>query len=215
MYINIDGSNKDIKEYIDETITSLIGGGGISLSDLGVTASAKELNYCKGVTSKIQTQLNGKAASNHTHSNYITTDASCNKNWHWTGQSGQPTWLWGGTDGVNMYVYNPSNFHVAQADTWEPGISAGIGVELLAKNSIGSTLTLSNLVHSKRVMFFTNWNDSANFPELYGSGVFIPGLDSNMGYILYMAGGRIYKGWWNNSSGIRWFWHDASKEGLS
>ena len=28
MYINIDGSNKDIKEYIDETITSLIGGGG-------------------------------------------------------------------------------------------------------------------------------------------------------------------------------------------
>ena len=29
MYINIDGSNKDIKEYIDETITSLIGGGGV------------------------------------------------------------------------------------------------------------------------------------------------------------------------------------------
>ena len=27
MYINIDGLNKDIKEYIDETITSLIGGG--------------------------------------------------------------------------------------------------------------------------------------------------------------------------------------------
>lgn len=32
---------------------------------------------------------------------------------HWSGQSGQPTWLWGGTDGVNMYVYNPSNFVVA------------------------------------------------------------------------------------------------------
>lgn len=28
MYINIDGSNKDIKEYINETIASLIGGGG-------------------------------------------------------------------------------------------------------------------------------------------------------------------------------------------
>lgn len=32
---------------------------------------------------------------------------------HWSGQSGQPTWLWGGNDGVNMYVYNPSNFIVA------------------------------------------------------------------------------------------------------
>ena len=31
----------------------------------GVTATATELNYCDGVTSNIQTQLNGKAASSH------------------------------------------------------------------------------------------------------------------------------------------------------
>ncbi len=42
----------------------------ISLSTLGITASAAELNYVKGVTSAIQTQLNGKAASGHTHSEY-------------------------------------------------------------------------------------------------------------------------------------------------
>jgi hypothetical protein len=36
-----------------------------TLSDLGVTATATELNYCDGVTSNIQTQLNGKAASSH------------------------------------------------------------------------------------------------------------------------------------------------------
>ena len=214
MYINIDSSNKNIKEYIDETITSLIEGGGISLSSLGVTASSTELNYCKGVTSSIQTQLNNKAASNHTHSNYITTNASCNKNWNWSGQSGQPYWLWGSNDGVNMYVWNPKGFHVAQADAWGPGTAAGIGENLLANHNIGSTLTLNDLVHSGKVMFFTNWNDSGNFPELYGSGVFIPGLDSNAGYILYMAGGRIYKGWWKNSGGLRWFWHDAVKEGL-
>lgn len=35
----------------------------ISLSDLGVNATATELNYVKGVTSSIQTQLNGKASS--------------------------------------------------------------------------------------------------------------------------------------------------------
>ena len=31
---------------------------------------------------------------------------------NWSGQSGQPTWLWGSNDGVNHYVYNPSNFSV-------------------------------------------------------------------------------------------------------
>ena len=35
----------------------------------------------------------------------------------WSGQAGQPTWLWGGNDGVNMYVYNPSNFSVNYAAT--------------------------------------------------------------------------------------------------
>lgn len=36
-----------------------------SLSDLGVTATAAELNYMDGVTSNVQTQLNGKAAASH------------------------------------------------------------------------------------------------------------------------------------------------------
>lgn len=39
-----------------------------SLSSFGVNASAAELNYVKGVTSSIQTQLNSKAASSHNHS---------------------------------------------------------------------------------------------------------------------------------------------------
>ena len=34
---------------------------------------------------------------------------------NWSGQSGQPYWLWGGNDGVNHYVYNPSNFSVSAA----------------------------------------------------------------------------------------------------
>ena len=42
-----------------------------SLGSFGITASATELNYMKGVTSSVQTQLNGKAASSHTHSAYV------------------------------------------------------------------------------------------------------------------------------------------------
>ena len=38
-------------------------------------------------------------------------------NFNWSGQAGQPPWLWGGSDGSNMYVYNPSNFSVANANT--------------------------------------------------------------------------------------------------
>ena len=38
-----------------------------TLSSLGITATAAELNYMDGVTSSVQTQLNGKAASSHTH----------------------------------------------------------------------------------------------------------------------------------------------------
>jgi hypothetical protein len=46
-------------------------------------------------------------------------------NFYWSGQSGQPTWLWGGTDGVNMYVYNPSNFSVNYAASAGSAGSAG------------------------------------------------------------------------------------------
>ena len=39
----------------------------------GCTATVGELNYVHGVTSAIQTQLNAKAASNHTHSGYAAS----------------------------------------------------------------------------------------------------------------------------------------------
>lgn len=46
-----------------------------SLSSFGVTATATELNYMDGVTSNVQTQLNDKAASNHSHSTATTSAA--------------------------------------------------------------------------------------------------------------------------------------------
>ena len=45
-----------------------------TLSSFGITATAAELNYTDGVTSNIQNQLNGKAASSHgTHVTFGTT----------------------------------------------------------------------------------------------------------------------------------------------
>ena len=44
----------------------------------GVTATTAELNYVDGVTSSIQTQLNGKADSSHTHSGYAASSHTHN-----------------------------------------------------------------------------------------------------------------------------------------
>ena len=50
-----------------------------------------------------------------------TTDANgvkSNGKFYWIGKGGQPMWLWGSnTKPSETYVYNPSNFHVAKADT--------------------------------------------------------------------------------------------------
>lgn len=55
----------------------------------------------------------------------IATGAINGRYWNWSGQGGQPSWLWGGNDGVNMYVYNPSNFSVNYAKSANYANSAG------------------------------------------------------------------------------------------
>lgn len=62
------------------------------------------------------TQINSWNNKSPAHDHpYIPTNASCNKNWIWSGQTGQPTWLWGGNDANTVQVYNPMNFNVAHA----------------------------------------------------------------------------------------------------
>lgn len=46
-----------------------------TLGSFGITATATELNYCDGVTSNIQTQLNSKAPSSHIH-NYAGSSSA-------------------------------------------------------------------------------------------------------------------------------------------
>lgn len=54
---------------------------------------------------------------------------------HWSGQAGQPSWLWGGNDGVNHYVYNPSNFSVAYAAS-AGNASQCSGIDIIAGNGL-------------------------------------------------------------------------------
>jgi len=71
-----------------------------------------EMGYLHGVTSDIQTQLNGKAASSHTHSQYIRSDTNDNVSGHTEWQDYKEVRLGNGADfriyhtGVNTYLDN-------------------------------------------------------------------------------------------------------------
>lgn len=64
---NKNGTISEWKRVFDETST-------IPLSNLGLTATTTELDYCDGVTSNIQTQLNGKQATIGGGASTITSD---------------------------------------------------------------------------------------------------------------------------------------------
>lgn len=71
------GSASAVQTNLNNHISNKNNPHGVSLSQLGVTATAAQLNYCSGVTSNIQTQLNGKANSSHgTHVSYGTSTSA-------------------------------------------------------------------------------------------------------------------------------------------
>lgn len=74
-----------------------------NLGSFGVTATAAQLNFTTGVTSNIQTQLSGKAASSHAHSwSEITSKPS------WIGAN-KPTHTWNEIMSKPKVVYNSSS----------------------------------------------------------------------------------------------------------
>lgn len=57
--------------------------------------------------------INGSEVASTRH--LLINGTTWNSDWHWSGLGGQPSWLWGSNDGVNMYIWNPSNFRVNYA----------------------------------------------------------------------------------------------------
>lgn len=69
--------------------------------------------------------------------------------------------------------------------TLERLINSGILSNALDQTSINDAFTFDDLIHKKEITFFTNWSDPTNFPELYGSGIFLPGYDTRCNSIIY------------------------------
>ena len=73
--------------------------------------------------------------------------------------------------------------------------TAGIDVNILQSNNIGSSLPFNDLIKKRVVTFFTNWNDATNFPTKYGSGVLIPTLDGTDKIIYYQVKNSAWFGY--------------------
>lgn len=58
-------------------------------------------------------------------SQYLRNTGGADMNFAWDGQGGQPQWLWGSNDGVNIKVWNPSNFSVNYANSCNWANNAG------------------------------------------------------------------------------------------
>lgn len=70
-------------------------------------------------------------------------------------------------------------------DDWSPwedlSINHSTTDSLLTNHSVGRNgYTYNDLVNSTTVTFYTNWDDTTNFPSVYGSGMLIPCLDGSM-----------------------------------
>lgn len=100
-------------------------GGGTAVTTSGISATSLNLNN-GNITSvnqvtatTVNAALNGNA-STATLATKASTLAMFGGNgtamtFNFSGFSGQPTWVWGSNDGVNHYVWNPSNFNVNYA----------------------------------------------------------------------------------------------------
>lgn len=56
---------------------------------------------------------------------YVRNSGNQDMKFYWEGQAGQPQWLWGSNDGVNIKVWNPSNFSVNYANSCNWADNAG------------------------------------------------------------------------------------------
>ncbi len=80
-----------------------------TLGSFGITATATELNYVDGVTSNVQTQLNGKAASSHEHSAGNITSGTLAIGRGGTGITSNPSMLTnlGSTSAASVFAASP------------------------------------------------------------------------------------------------------------
>lgn len=145
----------------------------VTLASLGVTATAQELNYTDGVTSNIQTQLDGKAAASHTHDDRYYTETE--------------------TDDLLAAKANTSHTH--SADNITSGTLAldriptitDAKIQGMSANKLTGTIPQANL--PSYVDDVLEYNGQSNFPPTGESGKIYVDTSTNR---TYRWGGSSY-----------------------
>ena len=127
-----------------------------------------------------------------------TTDANGNiadGKFYWISKDGQPTWLWGSnTSPSETYVYNPSNFHVAAANTATSAATAGNVSGKIYYSSEPPSVATDKLFTVKEATmgdgnepghglviqtgpYGTNWNGKLYISDNGSNGVWVGGVN--------------------------------------
>ena len=122
-----------------------------TLAGLGITATAAELNYMDGVTSNVQTQLNGKAPSSHTHNYAGSSSAGGAANSAVKLQTARTITLSGDASGsttfdgsknitLSVTVKDDSHNHlIANVDGLQTALDSKMGLSILTDQSLDVT----------------------------------------------------------------------------
>jgi len=164
----------------------------------------------------------GQVTSAVARANTIFNTSGQYATFNWSGQSGQPTWLWGSNDGLNFYVWNPSNFNVNGALLLQ-GLApsfAAVGSTVVSRDPNGyveatyfNQSSGSNENPPISQIMVTNGVD--NFLRKAGIGALFNALAS-LGFLTSanFAGSGALNGYQKFSNGIILQWGFVSGSGL-
>ena len=120
-----DGGNEPIyaRQY-GGAYDWLNGRPGTVVNEAAILDSNGNTKFPKNVTAA---SFTGPLKGNADTASKLNTVGGGATTFNWVGKAGQPIWLWGGNNSAptEQYVYNPSNFHVASANTATSATTAG------------------------------------------------------------------------------------------
>lgn len=152
-----------------------------NISDWPAVVSMTEVGYLDGVTSAIQTQLNDKAASNHTHSAYAPLASPA-----FTGAPTAPTPAQFDNDislATTAFVKRAglqmSGFYIYSLGTSIPASAVGATIQLSSSSSQTYAVPLANSCPSGSVLYFANTGAGEALIARSGSDTFAVGSNSD------------------------------------